>query len=260
MIENRGSDLFRYLAHAGVVGDLDVEAKTVVAPGVSHLPDPGVGGQFEVPGHDIADVGEAGVGGEVGIDAGHFHGGVAIHFNQLADGIDISEEGSGQGGRQQDGIRIFKGVAGAAQHMEVQKVGGLGLEKSTGGGYGFTGSREYMKLIPGRSDHIFEVAAIVLPQDVSLRNRQSRKGVDTAIHCRFAKGLGDPVVMGVALVEGDFVPDPQADEDGDGHAGGEASDIDSGGSLVRAQAAPRSFEIVFQHTFPVLIRKGHAVS
>jgi hypothetical protein len=29
---------------------------------------------------------------------------------------------------------------------------------------------------------------------------------------------------------------------------------------VAAQAAPCSFKIVFQHTFPVLIRKGHAVS
>lgn len=61
--------------------------------------------------------------------------------------------------------------------------------------------------------------------------------------------------MGVALVEGDFIPDPEANEDGDGHSGGETRDIDGGGSLVRAQAAPGSFEIVFQHINPVLIGK-----
>ena len=39
-------------------------------------------------------------------------------------------------------------------------------------------------------------------------------------------GLGDTAVVGGIVVEAAFVPDPKADEEGDGHAGGEAGDID----------------------------------
>src|SRR5580658_2690929 len=135
MIEDRGFDLRRHLLHVGIVGDLDVEAETVVTPGVLHLADPGIGGQFEIPGHDIAYVGKAGVRRKVGIDAGHVHGGFPVHRDEPADGVCISEEGCCQGGRQQNGVGFFEGVAGTASHVEVQQVRALGFEENTGGGH-----------------------------------------------------------------------------------------------------------------------------
>ena len=39
-------------------------------------------------------------------------------------------------------------------------------------------------------------------------------------------GLGDAAVVGGIVVEAELVPDPEADEEGYGHAGGQAGDID----------------------------------
>ena len=57
--------------------------------------------------------------------------------------------------------------------------------------------------------------------------------------------LGDPFVVGSVVIEGDLVGDPEADEEGDGHAGGEAEDVDGGGAFASAEVAPGEGEIVF---------------
>ncbi len=46
-------------------------------------------------------------------------------------------------------------------------------------------------------------------------------------------GLDDAAMVGVVVVERELVGDPQADEEGDGQAGGEAEDIDERIALLR---------------------------
>ena len=55
-----------------------------------------------------------------------------------------------------------------------------------------------------------------------------------------------PVFRGI-VVEADLVDDPEADEEADGHAGGEPDDIDGGIAFVTAKVAPGEEEIVFEH-------------
>jgi hypothetical protein len=54
-------------------------------------------------------------------------------------------------------------------------------------------------------------------------------------------------VVGGVVVEAAFVPDPEADEEGDSHAGGKAGDIDKAITLVFEELAPGEEEIVFYH-------------
>ncbi len=54
------------------------------------------------------------------------------------------------------------------------------------------------------------------------------------------------MVRGV-VVEAEFVLDPEPDEEGDGHAGGEAGDIDKAIAFLFDEVAPGKAEIVFYH-------------
>jgi hypothetical protein len=49
------------------------------------------------------------------------------------------------------------------------------------------------------------------------------------------------------MVETEFVLDPEPDEDGDGHAGGEAGDIDKAIAFILDQVAPGEEGIVLYH-------------
>ena len=57
-----------------------------------------------------------------------------------------------------------------------------------------------------------------------------------------------PLVVGVVVVEGEFVGDPEADDEGDGHTGGEAGDVDDGGRFTLGQVAPGDAEVIFEHS------------
>ena len=54
------------------------------------------------------------------------------------------------------------------------------------------------------------------------------------------------------VVVGGFVGDPDADDDGDGHADRKTGYIDKGVSFVLGQMAPGDAEIVLEHNLPVL--------
>ena len=56
------------------------------------------------------------------------------------------------------------------------------------------------------------------------------------------------VVRGI-VVEGGFVRNPKTDDKGDGHADGEAGNIDGGVAPVFQKVAPGEEEVVLEHTF-----------
>ena len=55
------------------------------------------------------------------------------------------------------------------------------------------------------------------------------------------------IVVRMIGVEGQLVPYPETDEDGDGHADGKAGNIDDGVDFASRDMAPGDYEIVFQH-------------
>jgi hypothetical protein len=55
------------------------------------------------------------------------------------------------------------------------------------------------------------------------------------------------VVITVGRVEGEFVPDPQADKDRDGHTDSQAGDVDKRIDFAPDEMAPGYGKIVFQH-------------
>ena len=59
--------------------------------------------------------------------------------------------------------------------------------------------------------------------------------------------LDDAAMVAMVVVKGEFVGDPQADEQGDGHTGGEAGDIDKRIRLVSLQVTYGDGKKVSEH-------------
>jgi len=57
----------------------------------------------------------------------------------------------------------------------------------------------------------------------------------------------DVVLFGMAGVEGHFVVHPEEDQDGRGHADGEAGDVDEGEGLVAPEIAQGDEEVISEH-------------
>ncbi len=53
-------------------------------------------------------------------------------------------------------------------------------------------------------------------------------------------------MIGIGLVDGTFAGGPDADNEGDCHAGGQAEDVDKGVASVLAELAEGDEEIVFE--------------
>jgi hypothetical protein len=60
-------------------------------------------------------------------------------------------------------------------------------------------------------------------------------------------GCGNAAVILMIVIKGEFVGDPEPDEQGDGHAGSEACDIEEGIPFVPGKMTPGDAEIVFEH-------------
>ncbi len=54
-------------------------------------------------------------------------------------------------------------------------------------------------------------------------------------------------MVGGVMIESSFVRDPETDDKGDGHADGEAGDIDCRVAPVFQQVAPGEEEVVLEH-------------
>ena len=70
--------------------------------------------------------------------------------------------------------------------------------------------------------------------------------------------LDDAAVVAVVVVEGELVGDPQADEQGDGHAGSQPGDIDDRMRPVFPQIAYGDDEIVSEHALVFEIQQKHS--
>ena len=57
----------------------------------------------------------------------------------------------------------------------------------------------------------------------------------------------DAVLFGMPGIEGHFVVHPEEDEDGRGHANGEAEDVDEGGGLIAPETAQGDEEVISEH-------------
>ena len=58
------------------------------------------------------------------------------------------------------------------------------------------------------------------------------------------------------LIDGKFVDGPDADDQGDRHAGGESEDVDKGVAAVSAELAEGNEEIVFEHAHILRIQQN----
>ena len=65
-------------------------------------------------------------------------------------------------------------------------------------------------------------------------------------------------MAGIGLVDGMFAGDPDADDESDCHAGGQAEDVDKGVAAVLAELTQGDEEIVFEHA--LVLEYGRSVS
>jgi len=56
------------------------------------------------------------------------------------------------------------------------------------------------------------------------------------------------------VIPGEFPRDPDTDDEGDGHPGGEADNIDEGVDAVLAKLAEGDDEIIFEHALSLRIQ------
>ena len=72
-------------------------------------------------------------------------------------------------------------------------------------------------------------------------------GVEIAVERGGYHDFGDATMVAMIVIEGEFVGDPEADEEGECHAHGEAEDIDEGVGAVFQEVANGDGEIIFKH-------------
>src|SRR5581483_11510342 len=72
-------------------------------------------------------------------------------------------------------------------------------------------------------------------------------GPDDAVERFGLHDLGDLVIIVEIPVEGEFIPDPKADEHGDGQSYGEACYVDKGVGLVLLEVAPGGLTVIAEH-------------
>jgi len=104
-----------------------------------------------------------------------------------------------------------------------------------------------MFFVARAGDHVFEMAAIVFDKGRRELPGLAPPGLRSAAQVLVLQDGSDTRMIGEGLVEGDFVVDPKADEDGHGHSDGEAADVDGGGKPVPEQVTQGDPEIILKH-------------
>ena len=92
-----------------------------------------------------------------------------------------------------------------------------------------------------------EQVATLCPEGLSHGNGDRRSAVVAIGRELRDHTLRNTTVVPVIMVKGQLVSDPQANDDGDGHAGGQAGYIDRRIPFVLQQVAPGKAEIIFEH-------------
>src|SRR5580658_9761550 len=92
--------------------------------------------------------------------------------------------------------------------------------------------------------HIFKVRAIIFPQDRRKLLRLAPPSLYAPAKALILQDGRDPFMVAMTPVKGHLIIDPQADEDGHGHADRKTADVDGGGEPVPHQAAERDPEII----------------
>jgi len=204
---------------------------------------------FIIPGHDELGVVEAGVAGQVGVDGADPADDVVIDLDAFSDGVGVAEEAGGQGLGDDGGRGVFFVGEGTAEELEAKHGGECRLCPDGVAGDGLVAGVDQdagtrVGVLGGSGEEVFVLGAEGCAHDIG----------DHVAHigARLGGGLddhaaGDAAVVGGVVVEAAFVLDPEPDEEGDGHAGGEAGDIDKAITLVFEELAPGEEEIVFYH-------------
>lgn len=94
---------------------------------------------------------------------------------------------------------------------------------------------------------MFEVSAIALMHFLVQWQGDGSAGVDGSVKGLSLHNLGDAIVIAMIFVKGDFVPDPEADEQSNGHAYCQSGYIDNSVRAVSAEGTPGGPEIAFDH-------------
>ncbi|MDP4129249.1 MAG: hypothetical protein Q8939_03730 [Bacteroidota bacterium] len=100
-----------------------------------------------------------------------------------------------------------------------------------------------------RQCYPFEITAIFASQLGSQRDRNTFVGFCFAIKRVCAHHLGQHPVVSVIMIETEFIPDPQSDQQNDGYPRGQANNIDETVNLAFQQMTPGDFEMIFYHTW-----------
>ena len=204
---------------------------------------------FIIPGHDELSIVKGGVMGEVGVDGADTEDYVVVDLDAFADGVGVAEEAGGQGlGDDCSGGVFFVGK-GTAEELEAKHGGKCRLGPDGVAGDGLVAGVDQdadaaVAILGGAGKEVFVLGAEGCAHDIG----------DHVAHvgARLGGGLddhaaGDAAVVGRVVVEAAFVLDPEPDEEGNGHAGGEAGDIDKAIAFLFDEMAPGEAEIVFYH-------------
>jgi hypothetical protein len=99
----------------------------------------------------------------------------------------------------------------------------------------------------GRHDDVFEIAAVTIAQ---LRCQWKRNGffcLNFSVGTYVLSYFSNAVIILMDGIIRQFIIDPQTNEDGNGHTGGQTNNIDEGVGLVLYEVAKGDFDMVSEH-------------
>jgi len=104
-----------------------------------------------------------------------------------------------------------------------------------------------MLAIAGAHDNVLEPAAIVMTEAFAKWRCYRAAYIDLPVGGISLEDHGNPVIVAVIFIKGQFIPNPEAYQQGHGHTQGQAQDIDEGIDPVLTQIAAGDLEIASQH-------------
>jgi hypothetical protein len=154
-----------------------------------------------------------------------------IHINGLANRITVSKESQCSGGRNQNG-RLIVLVESAFHQVYVKHGEEIRLNVHTHFRIFFIPDSNCVRIIMTGHRYIHEIGPIVLPDLIAQWPRHIRPRVNLTVVGHVLDHLADAVVIGKLLVERYLVVDPQAYDDGDGHANSQSGNVDESMEFV----------------------------
>lgn len=206
------------------------------------------------PGKHCLKAVEGGVLWQIGINAAHPVFGGVVDFYGFAQRVVVAEQGCGQGLGDDDRGRILYGILVALEHPEAEHAGKVGLGRTADPADGPVAVAEEDAAIRDREGNVGEEILVLCVEGFAERHHDYLAGekfflFGGVVQTHVEHAGGEAVMVGGVVIEISFVRDPKTDDKGDGHADGEAGDIDGGVAPVFQEVAPGQEEVILEHAF-----------